>query len=265
MNGTSASWPAKHNVFGIGVTATHYTEAVERIVEAARTQRPGTVSAMCVHVLTLAARNPEYGRQLNTFDMVVPDGQPVRWSLNVLHRAGLSDRVYGPELTLRVCAAAESQGLGVYFYGSTDNVLEKLSNNLKAKFPRLNIAGMESPPFRALTAVEDAAVVDRINSSGAKIVFIGIGCPKQEAFAFEHRNSIHAVQLCVGAAFDFHAGTKKIAPPWMQKRGLEWLFRLVQEPRRLWKRYFVFNSIFLGMFVRQMLLGERSLVGDPSP
>src|SRR5207248_9185072 len=117
------------------------------------------------------------------------------------------------------------------------------------------MVGRESPPHRALTSNEQADAVQRINASGAKLLFLGIGCPKQEIFAFDHRQSIHAVQLCVGAAFDFHAGAKRMAPRWMQKRGLEWLYRLLREPRRLWKRYLVTNTLFLFYFLREWLLG----------
>lgn len=124
-------------------------------------------------------------------------------------------------------------------------VVEKLRDNLLDRLPDLEIAGYESPPFRPLTPEEDAEVVRRINNSGAGIVFIGLGCPKQDLFAYEHRDRIHAIQVCVGAAFDFHAGSQPMAPSWMQKRGLEWLYRLIQEPRRLWRRYLVTNSVFL--------------------
>jgi exopolysaccharide biosynthesis WecB/TagA/CpsF family protein len=193
--------------------------------------------------------------------MITPDGQPVRWALNLLHQTGLNDRVYGPELTLKVCGLAAAQGVGVYFYGSTPEVISALQTNLATRFPGLHIAGAEAPPFRALTATEKADTVARINRSGAGIVFIGLGCPKQDYFAHEHRHSIKAVQVCVGAAFDFHAGTQKMAPPWMQKRGLEWLFRFLKEPRRLWRRYAVTNSIYLLLLAKALLMRRQ----DPGP
>jgi exopolysaccharide biosynthesis WecB/TagA/CpsF family protein len=176
---------------------------------------------------------------------VAPDGQPVRWALNHFHQARLADRVYGPELMLRLCARAEQEQVGIYLYGSRLYVLERLSGKLLRRFPRLRIAGYESPPFRALTEKEDRETVSRINSSGAGLIFIGLGCPKQEHFAYDHRDSIRGVQLCVGAAFDFHAGSKRMAPAWMQRHGLEWAFRLMSEPKRLWKRYLCTNSLFL--------------------
>jgi exopolysaccharide biosynthesis WecB/TagA/CpsF family protein len=194
---------------------------------------------------------------MNAFDIIAPDGQPVRWALNKFHKANLNDRVYGPELTIRLCGAAAEAGVPIYLYGSSPEVIELLSTNLIAKYPTLQIVGKESPPFRALTPEEDLEVIDRINASGAGLVFLGTGCPKQELFAYNHRESIKGVQLCVGAAFDFHAGKKKIAPAWMQKRGLEWLYRLCSEPRRLWKRYFVTNSIFVLLVLRELFRGGK--------
>ncbi len=136
------------------------------------------------------------------------------------------------------------------------DVLNNLKTKLEDKYPAIKIVGVESPPFRPLTPEENDAVIDRINASGAGLVFIGLGCPRQDVFAYENRLRIKAVQLCVGAAFDFHAGTKKMAPPWMQKRGLEWLFRLTQEPGRLWKRYLVTNSTFVYLMTRRLVSGR---------
>jgi exopolysaccharide biosynthesis WecB/TagA/CpsF family protein len=246
-------WPRKHPVLGIGISAATYDEAVAAILAAARQGRRAIVNAAAVHAVVTAARDPTLRKQLNSFDLVVPDGQPVRWALNLLHRQRLPERVYGPELMLRLCAAARPHGLGVYLYGSTPAVLERLVENLTRRFPGLRIAGWEAPPFRPLRPEEDAQVVERIRRSGARLVFIGLGCPRQDAFAFAHRDALDAVQICVGAAFDFHAGTKPMAPPWMQRHGLEWLFRLAQEPRRLWRRYLVTNMLFVGLLARQVV------------
>ena len=156
----------------------------------------------------------------------------------------------------RLCRSAARQGISIYLYGSTSLVLELLVRRLIERCPGLRIAGYESPPFRPLTIEEDRAVVDRINGSGAGMVFLGLGLPKQDHFAFEHRDRIAAVQICVGAAFDFHAGAKRTAPTWMQRKGLEWLFRLTQEPRRLWRRYLTTNAIFVALVGRRLLLGR---------
>jgi exopolysaccharide biosynthesis WecB/TagA/CpsF family protein len=168
----------------------------------------------------------------------------------------LADRVYGPEFMLRLCEAAAGAGVGVYLYGSTPGVVDKLKNTLVERFGGLRVVGAESPPFRPLTEGEGRAAVDRFNASGAGIVFVGTGCPRQELFAAEHRDRVRAVLVCVGAAFDFHAGAKRMAPPWMQRRGLEWLYRLCQEPGRLWRRYLVTNTIFSLLVGRRLLLGR---------
>jgi len=248
--------PKRFDVFGVRVSATSYDEVIAWCLDRAAQGKGGTIDLMAVHSLITAARDPKYGAKVNQFDIVAPDGQPVRWALNKFHKTNLTDRVYGPELTFRLCAAAANAGVPIYLYGATDPVLELLEKNLTEKFPALQIVGKFSPPFRPLTPEEDAEVVERINASGAKIVFLGIGCPKQEIFAYEHRSSIKGVQLCVGAAFDFHAGMKKTAPAWMQRYSLEWLFRLCSEPGRLWKRYLVTNTIFIMLALREMLGGS---------
>jgi N-acetylglucosaminyldiphosphoundecaprenol N-acetyl-beta-D-mannosaminyltransferase len=254
---TTIVWPPKHDVFGVQVSATRYDEVVEKVIAAARGRQSALVDFMPVHGLIPAVQDPKHLARLNQFQIVAPDGQPVRWALNYFYKTGLTDRVYGPELTWRLCRAAAEAKVGIYLFGSTPDVLEKLQAKLLGAFPDLYIAGAESPPFRPLTPEEDRAAVGRINASGAGLLFLGTGSPRQEVFAFEHRDSIHAVQLCVGAAFDFHAGTKKIAPAWMQKRGLEWLFRLTQEPGRLWKRYLVMNSTYVMLFIREALRPGR--------
>lgn len=253
-----SSWPRKYPVLGIGVSATTYGEAVDAIMAAAADGRGAVVDAAAVHAIVTAARDPALRDAVNRFELVVPDGQPVRWALNLLHRAGIRERVYGPELMLRLCAAASAAGTGVYLYGAAPAVLALLEVNLRRRFPALRIVGAESPPFRPLSPEEDEAVVERIRRSGARIVFVGLGCPRQDAFASTHRDRIDAVLVCVGAAFDFHAGVKRMAPPWMQRRGLEWLYRLASEPRRLWRRYLVTNGIFLARLSRDLV---RSRLG----
>jgi N-acetylglucosaminyldiphosphoundecaprenol N-acetyl-beta-D-mannosaminyltransferase len=255
------TWPRKYSIFGVGVSATSYDEVVSKVIDAAKLRQPAILDFMAVHSLICATSDPRHTRRLNAFDVVAPDGQPVRWALNYFHRTELTDRVYGPELMRRVCAAAAEQGVSIYLYGGHPEVLETLKGRLLALFPALKIAGAESPPFRALTDEEDEQVVQRINQSGSGIVLIGLGAPKQEIFAYDRRERILAVQLCVGAAFDFHAGAKKTAPRWMQGRGLEWVFRLVQEPRRLWKRYLVTNSQYLMLFARDAMFKGRARSG----
>lgn len=246
-------WPARHVLLGVRVSATTYAEAERTVLAAARARRPALVDHLSVHGLAEAQRDSSFREVLTRFDLVAPDGQPVRWALNLLFGTNLRDRVYGPALMARLCARAAEEGIGVYLYGGHADVLSRLRERLLERHQGLRIVGAESPPFRALTPDEDAAVVERIERSGAGLVFIGLGCPKQEIFAAAHAGRISAVQLCVGAAFDFLAGVKPMAPRWMQDRGLEWLFRLASEPRRLWRRYLVANSLFLAQLSRELI------------
>lgn len=238
------SWPKRADVIGVQVSCVDYDTAVSCILDAARSGQYGVVSCQAVHAVVTASGDRSLREQVNRFSMITPDGQPVRWALNWLHGAQLRDRVYGPELTLRICRAAAQHGVPIYLYGGSPKTLEALQQRLCDQLPDLGIAGSESPPFRDLTEEENQLACERINRSGAKIVLIGLGCPKQDFFAAKNADRIHAVQMCVGAAFDFHAGAKPMAPAWMQRSGLEWLFRLWCEPQRLWKRYLLTNSIF---------------------
>jgi exopolysaccharide biosynthesis WecB/TagA/CpsF family protein len=240
-------------LFGVRVAATNYDEIVDVVSRAAIEGVPAVVSLHAVHAIVESARNGDLLAKVNRFDAILPDGQPVRWALNNLYGVGLRERVFGAEFMLRLCARAADEAIPIYHYGSTPHVIELMQQKLLAKFPALQIAGSESPPFRALTRDEDDALVRRINLSGAGIVFIGLGCPKQDHFAADHADRLRAVQVCVGAAFDFHAGTKPMAPAWMQRRGLEWVFRLACEPRRLWRRYLQTNSIFLAKWLAASL------------
>jgi N-acetylglucosaminyldiphosphoundecaprenol N-acetyl-beta-D-mannosaminyltransferase len=243
-------WPKKYDLFGVQVSATNYDELVDAMIRAAKKRVPAVVSFHAVHAIIEATRDPEQLAKVNRFEAIAPDGQPVRWALNQLHRVELKERVYGPETMARLCERAAKESVPIYLYGGSQQVVDDLLQRLPSRFHGLQIVGAESPPFRALTAAEDAAVVRRINESGAGIVFIGLGCPKQDHFAADHADRIHAVQACVGAAFDFHAETKAMAPQWMQRNGLEWLYRLASEPRRLWRRYLQTNSVFLAKWFR---------------
>jgi N-acetylglucosaminyldiphosphoundecaprenol N-acetyl-beta-D-mannosaminyltransferase len=253
VESTQLIWPPKFDLLGVAVSAANYFDVAELVIAAARRRQSAVVSHFAVHAVVSAAEDPQLRNEVNSFDIVAPDGQPVRWALNLLYRTRLTDRCYGPEMTDQLCRRAAAEGVSIYLYGSTQEVLTKLSANLVARYPRLMIAGVESPPFRALTPAEEDEMVARINDSGAGIVFIGLGCPKQDRFAARFRHRLHAVQMCVGAAFDFHAETKKSAPPWMQRYGLEWLFRLCQEPGRLWRRYLVTNTVFLAKLTAQVV------------
>lgn len=235
----------KYSILGVNVHAVDYEFAVTQIVAAAEANLPYAVSALAVHGVMTGFMEPVHARRLNGLDLVVPDGQPVRWALWWLHRKRLRDRVYGPNLTLKVAEAFAEKGLSVYLYGSKQEIISRLADNLTQRFPSLKIAGMEPSKFRKLTEQERTEVVDRIKASGAHAVFLGLGCPRQEVWAYEYRNFLHCPILAVGAAFDFHAGILSQAPRVMQDYGLEWLYRLIQEPRRLWKRFIILNPLYL--------------------
>lgn len=249
--------PAKTNLLGIGVSRTNYPDCTEFIIQSARLHKSCTVAPTPVHGIMTGYLDPKgHGDRLNKFTMVTPDGQPVRWGINLLRKKNekpLRDRVYGPTLMLHICERAATENISIFLYGSTAPVLENLELNLKTKFPNLKIAGTISPPFRTLTQEEDAAYIKYIQASGAGIVFVGLGCPRQEAWAFEHSHQLNIPIICVGAAFDFHAGNIPQAPPWMQRLGLEWFFRLTQEPIRLWRRYLLLNPLYLILLFLQTI------------
>lgn len=238
-------------VLGSKIDALPWEAALERVLAWARERESRYVTLCNVHVVVTASRDAAYRNLINASDMAAPDGAPVAW---MLRRQGFArqPRISGPDLMWALCERCAAEGVSVYCYGSTDATLDLLAQRLRAAFPALKLTG-ESPPFRALTPEEDAAAVARINGSGAGIVFVGLGCPKQERWMAAHRGHVKGVMIGVGAAFDFHAGTVKRAPQWMRKTGLEWLHRLVSEPRRLWMRYLVTNTLFIFGAVRQLL------------
>jgi N-acetylglucosaminyldiphosphoundecaprenol N-acetyl-beta-D-mannosaminyltransferase len=261
MQHLDRSWPpaythsmidnGKQNILGIAIDAVDYSVAVDRIIAAAGERRGIAVSALAVHGVMTGVMDETHRYRLNHFDLVLPDGQPVRWALNWLHRAALPDRVYGPSLMLKVCEAAAREGLPVYLYGSRVEVIDALSGNLRCRIPRLTIAGAQPSRFRQVTADEKRQIVDDIRSSGAAITFVGLGCPRQEVWAYEYREMLAMPVIAVGAAFDFHAGTLPQAPQLLQRAGMEWFYRLIKEPRRLWKRYLLLNPLYVSLLLAQ--------------
>ena len=218
------------------------TDQVESWIEAGKTR---FVSIASVNNVVCSLKDPALMDIQNQADMVTTDGKPLVW---ILRNRGHKDcsRVYGPTLMLHVLAMAEANGYSIYLYGCTDEIIEKLMQNLKERYPKLQIAGHYAPPFRPLTEEENDEVVSKINASGASLVFVGLSSPKQEQWMHHNRPKLqNTIMLGVGAAFLFHAGMVKQAPAVLQNMGLEWLFRLVMEPKRLWKRYIFGNSFFL--------------------
>jgi N-acetylglucosaminyldiphosphoundecaprenol N-acetyl-beta-D-mannosaminyltransferase len=254
------SAPVKHSVLGVLVDATTYDEATGAVLGAAREGRPFALTALAVHGVMTGVQDRAHGARLNSFDLVTPDGQPVRWALNSLYRAGLTDRVYGPTLTLRVLAGAAAEGIPVYLYGSTEDTLDRLVPKLHEMFPALKIAGREPSKFRLAQPGEAEQIAERIRNSGARLVLVGLGCPRQEVFAYAMRPLLPMPLLAVGAAFDYHAGQLRKPPEWMQKRGLEWLWRLGLEPGRLWKRYLLLNPAYLAR-----LGAQKTRLWKPTP
>ncbi len=243
----------RRNLLGVGVCATTYAEACETIRIAAVEKRSLAVTALAVHGVMTGALDPVHRRRLNALDLVVPDGQPVRWGINFLYGDRLRDRVAGPKLMLHVCAMAEREGLSIGFYGNKPEVLDELGRKLLAKYPRLRIAAAMPSRFGRVTPEEQADVASTIAAKGIDILFIGLGCPRQEVWAFENRTRLNMPILAVGAALDFHADRVPQAPQWMQDHGVEWSYRLWQEPRRLWRRYLLLNPLYLAMLGAQKL------------
>ena len=250
----------KVDLFGINYAVTDYSTAVDQILKwvVHLEQKPAVyqgfgVTALAVHGLIEGYKNSELKNQINSIDLVVPDGQPIKWAMNWFHNTELKDRVYGPTLALKLLSAAARQEIPVFFYGSKQSTLDQLKSNLLAQFPELQIVGMQADRFRESTDEEKELDRQKIIASGARLVFVGRGCPRQERWVAENKHHLPAVLLAVGAAFDFHAGTVKQAPEWIQRVGLEWLFRLNQEPKRLFKRYLTTNSLFLYLFLKATL------------
>lgn len=248
----------RFDVLGVGVHATDYQRATEAIIEAARNHHPLSVSALAVHGVMTGRADPDQCTRLNQLDLVTPDGQPVRWALNWLHRTRLTDRVYGPFLMLRVCERAAAAGLGIFLYGSDATTLGALSTSLCSRFPGLKIVGTQPSRFRRATEAEWADDITTLRNSGADVVFCGLGCPRQEAWVHEMRPHLNLPLVAVGAAFAFWSGRQPMAPAWMQRFGLEWLFRLSREPRRLAHRYLVYNPLFLLGLLGQKLRPQQN-------
>lgn len=256
----------KKNLLGVLVDALDYEAAVNRFTVAAISGERYATTALAVHGVMTGALDATHRYRLNHFEMIVPDGMPVRWGLNLLHRTGLPDRVYGPTLMLKLCERAASQQLPIFLFGSDADTLAALKESLKLRFPALQIAGSEPSQFRQLTDAESDELAERIRASGAKMTFVGLGCPRQEIWVYEMADRLNMPLFAVGAAFPFHAGKLPQAPVWMQRWGLEWLFRLACEPKRLWRRYLYLNPAYLGMLALQKLgIGANRLRNSTPP
>lgn len=244
-----------HAVLEAFVDALSWDDAVGQIVRWGAARESRYVCICNVHSVVTTTRDVEFKIAVNNADMATPDGAPIAWTLRRLGHAS-QERINGPDLMMKYLAEAERLDQVVYFLGSTEATLAKLRVALAKRFPLLRIGGTHSPPFRPLTREEDEQVVDMINSAGANVVFVGLGCPKQEKWMYDHRGRVNAVMIGVGAAFDYHSGVLKRAPLWWQRNGLEWLYRLGAEPRRLFMRYLVTNTLFAVGLARQFVMAK---------
>jgi N-acetylglucosaminyldiphosphoundecaprenol N-acetyl-beta-D-mannosaminyltransferase len=255
-HGPSDLVPARR-ILGMRVDATSHQHASDEILRWGSLGESRYVCAATVNNVIEAYDDPAYHLHMEGADLVTPDGMPLVWALRLLGVEGAT-RVCGPDLTPILCERAAALGIPVGFYGSTPEVLRDLASNLVRRYPELRVVYSHSPPFRPLTSDEEADVIDGINRSGTRLLFVGLGAPKQEQWMAAHKGNVKAVMLGVGAAFDFLAGNKRQAPKVLQRLGLEWLFRLVQEPRRLWRRYLYRNPRFVALFLGQLIGGRRA-------
>ncbi|MCF7916923.1 MAG: WecB/TagA/CpsF family glycosyltransferase [Candidatus Omnitrophica bacterium] len=239
------------HIGGVRIDSTSYKDAISKILDLTQEEKGANIIIANAH-LVYEARKNKLKDIINSAELVTPDGLPLLWAQK-LSEMKKGKKVSGPDLFPLLCKEAEKKKIPVGFYGAKEDILDKLIKKIKREFPNLDLRYSYSPPFRPLTDAEDQKVIRDINRSGAKILFVGLGCPKQEIWAGMHKHKINAVMVTVGAAFDFIAGSKKRAPKWMQKAGLEWLYRLITEPRRLWRRYLVGNSYFMYLLSKKII------------
>ncbi|MEA5466099.1 WecB/TagA/CpsF family glycosyltransferase [Leptothoe sp. PORK10 BA2] len=253
------------SVIGFPVTAEPFDVQIDTMLSWAHQRLSKVVCVANVHMLIEAKCSQGFARVLHQADMLTPDGMPLVWVTSRL-RKRKQDRVAGMDILLSLCKKAAKENTGVFFLGSTPDVLWNMKQRLKKEYPDLKVVGMESPPFRPLTAEEDEALVQRLNESGAGFVLVSLGCPKQEWWMSDHKGRVKAVMVGLGGAFPIFAGEKRWAPVWVQENGLEWLYRLVQEPRRLWKRYAKTVPLFMLLAFKQLVkvkLGIEPRFGAP--
>ncbi len=239
-------------IIGTPVNSTSYADATKVVLDWSTRRESRYVCVANVHLLMEVHDSAEYNRVVCDADLITPDGMPLVWMMRLKGQPE-QQRVYGPTLMLHILESAARQNVVVGFYGSTSDVLQSLNANMRARFSELKVNYLFSPPFEEISPEEDQKIVTQINASSAMILFVGLGCPKQEKWMAAHRGRINAVMIGVGAAFDFHAGFKPQAPLWLQTAGMEWLYRLATEPHRLWKRYLYHNPRFIILALLDLL------------
>lgn len=233
-------------MLGVRIDALQIPEVIEKFEEWIREKRRSHfVSLTNVNNVMEARKDPAFRKIQDSADLSLPDGMPLVW-MGRLHGHRLRRRVYGPDLFLDFCGQTHGKGYSHFFYGGAPGIGKQVAEKMQRRFPGIKIAGVHSPPFRQLSQREDAFVVKMINQAAADVLWVGLGCPKQERWIYEHRNRLRAPVIAgIGQAFDIYAGRSRQAPGWMREHGLEWLFRLCSEPRRLWRRYLIYNTAFI--------------------
>jgi N-acetylglucosaminyldiphosphoundecaprenol N-acetyl-beta-D-mannosaminyltransferase len=259
MSSSSDLSPVRERVrvVSLDTDVVDHDSAVERVVELVRKRHGGYVCFATVHMVMESYDSPEFASKVNAADMIVTDGMPIVW-MQKLQKRNEATRVRANDLMILLCKRAERERLTVGFYGGQPEVIDAVRERAKRDFPDMRIVYAYSPPFRALTPDEDEKITNEINAAAPDLLFMGLGCPKQENWMATHRNHLTAVMLGVGASFDFFAGNVKESPAWLGRLGLEWLYRLAQEPQRLWRRYLILNPRFMWHALRQLLSSQRS-------
>ena len=239
----------KVDIFGVEFAATTYSEATHVIINEAQQRNSFAVFALPVHGVIESRTDRAFSKALQSADLIVPDGQPIKWAMNYFYKTNLQDRVYGPLLVSRLLERANQEKLRVFLYGgSTAEVLGDFKAQIENQYPQLTICGA----YREQHLSQNTLDADQINAAGAHIVLVGLGCPVQEKWIANNKGQVNAAMIGVGAAFSFISGHTQMAPSWMQKRGLEWLYRLYREPGRLWRRYLYTNSYFIWLLIKKI-------------
>jgi N-acetylglucosaminyldiphosphoundecaprenol N-acetyl-beta-D-mannosaminyltransferase len=243
-------------IVSLRVDVVNHESTIQKINELIERENGGYVCFSTVHMIMESHDNPEYAAKVNAADLIIPDGMPLVW-MQKFQGEKQANRVRANDLMIMLCGYAEKNDLTVGFYGGKQTVIDAILERAEKDFPNLKIVYAFSPPFRPLTEEEDAEITKEINQKEPDILFMGLGCPKQENWMWAHKDKLKAVMLGVGASFDFFAGNVKESPEWLGRLGLEWLFRLTQEPRRLWRRYLILNPRFMRLATLQLLKSKR--------
>ncbi|OUL36820.1 glycosyltransferase [Nostoc sp. T09] len=246
----------KQKVLDFPITALRFEDQIQTIMKWAIARESRTVCVANVHMLMEAHWNPEFASVLRNADVVTPDGMPLVWMMRRMG-AHSQDRVAGMDILQGLCQLSQIQNVSVFFLGSQTEILSRMRKRLEQEFPQLKIAAMEPLPFRPLTENEDTELINKINSSGAGLVFVSLGCPKQENWMAQHKGKIQAVMLGMGGVFPVYAGIHKRAPRIVRELGFEWFYRWIQEPRRLWSRYIKTIPPFIWLATKQLISSGR--------